>query len=81
MEREIKDSLMLLLDGIKRSDGKSVAAQLVRLDELLEAHRETLHPQLVHFLEGRSYAKAVAWLEAQLPGTERPRMASTRCGK
>lgn len=62
MEAEIKEALILLMESIKRSDGKSVAVQLGRLDGLLERGRGQLHPQLVHFLEGRSYAKAVAFL-------------------
>jgi hypothetical protein len=62
METQIKASLISLLDGIKAANGGVIAAELVRLDELLAQGRSTLHPQLVHFLEGRSYAKAVQFL-------------------
>ena len=62
METQIKASLISLMDGITAANGAVIAAELVRLDELLAQGRSTLHPQLVHFLEGRSYAKAVQFL-------------------
>jgi hypothetical protein len=62
METQIKASLISLLDSINSANGGGVAAELVRLDELLAQGRSTLHPQLVHFLEGRSYAKALQFL-------------------
>jgi hypothetical protein len=69
METQIKESLMLLLDGIKRSDGQVIAEQMARLDTTLEQGRLSLHPQLVHFLERRSYAKALMFLggETDIP--------------
>lgn len=62
METQIKESLIALLTGIKATDGATIAREMAKLDELLEAGRETLHPQLVHFLERRSYAKAEMFL-------------------
>lgn len=62
METQIKDSLILLLDGIKRADGRVIAEQMAWLDTALEQGRVALHPQLVHFLERRSYAKALMFL-------------------
>jgi hypothetical protein len=62
METQIKESLIALLAGIKATDGAVIAREMTKLDELLEAGRETLHPQLVHFLERRSYAKAEMFL-------------------
>jgi len=69
METQIKDSLMLLLDGIKRSDGQVIAEEMARVDTALEQSRQVLHPQLVHFLERRSYAKALMFLggESDIP--------------
>ena len=69
METQIKESLTALLSGIKAADGQSVAAEMVKLDEFLERGRATLHPQLVHFLQNRSYAKAVMFLggETNIP--------------
>jgi len=62
MEAQIKESLIALLAGIKTSDGAVIAREMRKLDEFLDAGRDTLHPQLVHFLEKRSYAKAKLFL-------------------
>lgn len=65
MESEIKASLTTLLAAIKASDSQVVGVEMARLDGLLARGRETLHPQLVHFLHNRSYAKAVMFLGGQ----------------
>jgi len=62
METQIKESLISLLDGISRSDGKAITTEMARLDELLAAGKASLPAQLRHFLERRSYAKALAYL-------------------
>lgn len=62
METEIKTSLNSLLAAIKTADGQTVAKEMARLDDFLVAGRATLHPQLAHFLQNRSYAKAVMFL-------------------
>ncbi|HUR59270.1 MAG TPA: hypothetical protein VM029_16255 [Opitutaceae bacterium] len=69
METQIKDALIALLAGIKAADGQAIADQMARLDDFLERGRAGLHPQLVHFLENRSYAKAVMFLggETDIP--------------
>jgi hypothetical protein len=64
METQIKDSLISLLDSIKRSDSPGVSRHMGRLEELLADGRERIHPQLAHFLGQRSYAKALKFLEA-----------------
>ncbi len=67
MVPQIKESLISLMDAIKRSDGAVVAAEMARLDGYLDSGRAAggLHPQLEHFLEKRSYAKALAFLGEQ----------------
>jgi hypothetical protein len=69
MEAQIKDSLINLLAAIKASNGQIIADEMTRLDGFLEQGRSSLHPQLVHFLERRSYAKAVMFLggESDIP--------------
>lgn len=62
MEAQIKASLISLLAGIKRSDGQMIATEMARLDDFLERGRAALNPQLAHFLENRSYAKALMFL-------------------
>lgn len=69
MEAQIKESLNSLLDAIKQADGTRVAREMGRLEDLLGQSRSSLHPQLVHFLERRSYAKALMFLggETDIP--------------
>ena len=55
-ETKIKAALIRFTEGIKNSDGPAISAALGEVEALLTAHRRELHPQLVHFLEGRSYA-------------------------
>ena len=62
MESQIKTSLERLLAGIKASDGQVIADEMVKLDDFLAAGRAGLHPQLAHFLQNRSYAKALMFL-------------------
>lgn len=61
-ETQIKTALQSLLAAIKAGDGATVAAEMARLDEFLAREGPALHPQLVHFLQNRSYAKAVMFL-------------------
>ena len=69
MEPAIKAALISLLSSIKQADGLGITREMDRLEAFLAAGRETLHPQLVHFLERRSYAKALMFLggETDIP--------------
>jgi hypothetical protein len=69
MEIKIKAAIVALLAAIKAGDGQSVAEEMARLDDFLAQGRLALHPQLVHFLENRSYAKALMFLggETDIP--------------
>ena len=67
MEPEIKQSLIRLLDGIKAADGGVIAAEMAQLEDFAARGRASLHPQLVHFLDRRSYAKALVFLEGDTP--------------
>ena len=62
MESEIKASLIALMNGIKSADGKMIAVATAHLDGIVDRCRAGLHPQLVHFLEQRSYSKALMFL-------------------
>ncbi len=61
-ERKIKAALIQLHIGIKDSDGPVISAALTKIEALHSAHRAELPPRLEHFLSGRSYAKALAYL-------------------
>lgn len=69
MEPDIKAALISLLASIKRADGPVIGREMERLDDFLAQGRDRLHPQLVHFLERRSYAKALMFLggETDIP--------------
>jgi hypothetical protein len=69
-EAKIKDALIRLHAGIKNSDGPVISAALVELDNLLAVHGSEIDGRLHHFLAGRSYAKALAYLGGadQIPG-------------
>jgi hypothetical protein len=69
METQIKQSLQSLLAAIKAADGQTIADEMARLDEYVARGRAGLHPQLIHFLENRSYAKALMYLggDANIP--------------
>jgi hypothetical protein len=69
METRIKESLIALMDGIRRADGQVIETRMAALDECLSEGRGTLHPQLIHFLERRSYPKALMFLggESDIP--------------
>jgi hypothetical protein len=69
MESQIKESLIALMEGIKRNEGPVIAREMASLDGFLERGKGSLHPQLVHFLERRSYPKALMFLggESNIP--------------
>jgi len=79
-ESKIKAALIRLHAGIKASDGTVISSALGELDDLLAAHRETLHPQLAHFLAGRSYAKALMYLGGGDELEARPASPPGGCG-
>jgi hypothetical protein len=62
MELQIKRSLDALLVAIAAGDGQVIAQEMVKLDEFLAIGRAAMHPQLAHFLQNRSYAKAQMFL-------------------
>jgi hypothetical protein len=72
METQIKESLIFLMDAIKRSDGTVIASEMGRLDGFLERGRTAggLAPQLEHYLEKRSYAKALLFLGGEAQARE-----------
>ena len=81
IEAKIKAALIRLTDGIKNSDAGAISAALNEVEALLIAHRPELHPQLVHFLKGRSYAKALAWLGGGAEIAAKPASPPGGCGR
>ncbi len=79
-ETKIKAALIQLHAGIKKSDGPAISDALAEIEALLEAHRPELHPQLEHFLSGRSYAKALAYLGGADELAAKPASPPGGCG-
>ena len=79
METEIRKSLEALLAAITSGNGQVIAEEMLKLDDCVDRGSAGLHPQLVHFLRNRSYAKARMFLagDAEIPtgicGGGRPR--------
>lgn len=80
IEAKIKAALIRFTGGIKNSDSGAISAALNEVEGLLSVHRADLHPQLVHFLEGRSYAKALAWLGGGDEQEAKPASPPGGCG-
>jgi hypothetical protein len=80
-ETQIKEALIRFNVAIKNADGAALSAALNELESLLALHRQSLHPRLVHFLEGRSYAKALVWLDAGAEYVAKPASPPGGCGR
>lgn len=80
IETKLKETLIHLHDGIKVADGNSVSTALNEIESMLCQYRSELDPRLVHFLEGRSYAKALAYLGGGESGMGRPSSPPGGCG-
>lgn len=79
-EAKIKEALIQLHVGIKNSDGPAVSAALNQIEKLQAEHAGELHPQLEHFLSGRSYAKALAYLGGGAELSAKPASPPGGCG-
>jgi hypothetical protein len=79
-ETKIKEALIQLHVGIKNSDGPAISAALNQIEQLQTEHGAELHPQLQHFLSGRSYAKALAYLGGGAELTAKPASPPGGCG-
>ncbi|MDA0344065.1 MAG: hypothetical protein O2908_07880 [Verrucomicrobia bacterium] len=63
---EIKSCLEVITNP-KDAKPEEFRQTLARLDVLVSEQKQTLHPRLRHFLENRSYQKAVIWLAGETP--------------
>jgi hypothetical protein len=59
---EIKACLIDLTGAINRSDTRGMLASMEQLDALVRGQSAMLDARLAHFLERRSYAKAIDYL-------------------
>ena len=63
---EIKSCLQVITNPKDAKPGQ-FKQTLARLDEIVCEQKQDLHPRLRHFLENRSYQKAVTWLQGETP--------------
>ena len=63
---DVKSCLLVITNPGSAQPGELVAS-LDRLDEVLKDPKHQLHPKLRHFLENRSYEKALLWLDDGVP--------------
>ena len=62
MEEEIRKSLNAIVNSQKES-GLDLVTALRNLDNLVSRSGDDLNPRLRHFLQNRSYEKALLWLD------------------
>jgi hypothetical protein len=77
-EEKLRHALERFDAAARAGDGSAISQALNDIEALHGAHRSELHPQLAHFLEGRSYAKALAWLGGK-SGAGRPSSPPEGC--
>ena len=80
IEANLKEALIRFTAGIKVADGSAISVALNDVEALLAAHRAELNPRLVHFLDGRSYAKALAYLGGEEGALGNPASRPGGCG-
>ena len=65
LERELHASLQAMMEAIDTGQTGSIATHVQRIDELGQALGDETPPMLRHYLERRSYAKALDFLEGR----------------
>lgn len=58
----LKATLIELVGGMKSADTARMLRSMEQLDDLVATHKAVIDPRLAHFLERRSYAKALDFL-------------------
>jgi hypothetical protein len=66
-EVRVQEGLMAFFSSINKSDTDAMTAALAGLDRIAAEDGARLDPRLAHFLQRRSYAKALEWLGGQTP--------------
>lgn len=61
-QSEIRECLMSLVESMNTSNGPAMIAGMERLDRFVSTESASIPPRLMHFLENRSYAKALDFL-------------------
>lgn len=64
---ELRAALTDFMAAAETRDAGKIAAALARVEECQRALGDRAHPQLRHFLENRSYRKALEFMEGETP--------------
>ena len=64
MIHEIKESLLAIVSPNEKPD---LVVALRKLDECVQERGNEMNPRLRHFLENRSYEKALLWIDGEKP--------------
>ncbi|MGD1020314.1 MAG: hypothetical protein ABSA12_13465 [Verrucomicrobiia bacterium] len=72
VEQELHDALSRFMRAAAEKDQEAVAAALARVTELQQRLGPDVSPMLRHYLERRSYQKALDHLNSRQPETETP---------
>ncbi|MEM9160855.1 MAG: hypothetical protein AAGB46_17530 [Verrucomicrobiota bacterium] len=62
---KLKDALIQLEESISAANADGITSALQTLDETVKSNRADLDPQLIHYLERRSYQKALMHLNGE----------------
>jgi hypothetical protein len=72
VEQELRDALTRFMRAAAEKDREAVATALARVTELQQRLGPDAAPMLRHYLERRSYQKALDYLNSGQPETETP---------
>jgi hypothetical protein len=72
VEEELRDALTRFMRAVAEKDKEAVATTLARVTELQQQLGPDTSPMLRHYLERRSYQKALDFLNSGRAATETP---------
>lgn len=72
LEQELRDALTRFMRAAAEKDRDAVSAALARVTELQQRLGPDAPEMLLHYLERRSYQKALDFLSSGQPDTETP---------
>jgi hypothetical protein len=75
---ELRGALSEFIAASTTRDAGKIAAALARVTELQRKLGDGVHPMLRHYLERRSYQKALEFLNSCRPETETPQCGSDK---
>ena len=78
LEQRVAGALIDLVEVMTSPDTSRMVASMEKLDAIVASDDGQLHPRVKHFLERRSYAKALAWMQGNSPSAPSGACSSDR---